>query len=425
MPYSVKNSTISIECGRIVAGKYAQGDLMTRTAKKRYAAIIVAMSAFFVLTGCSDEKKAPVASNEVQALKVESVTVRKEKIPIWIQYTATTKASSEQEVRARVPGRLEKVFFKDGDMVKKGDKLFLIEQGPYKSALKAAEAEKERDEASLKLATANVERYKPLVHEGLAPRAKLEEYEAQQARFKAALTADEAKIEDAARKLEYTVVRAPISGKISARHVDAGNLVGFDGPTLLTTIVQTNPLYAYFSPSESDVAKIRHYASKQRLDAIARVASADDILERSRLDGYVDFSDNSVDPQTSTVTMRATLNNPKGYVLPGTFVYLDIFVTDKHEFIVIPPQSIFEDQRGKFVYTVGEDGKAKRRSITIGLSNRYFTQIEKGLEDGDRVLVTGLAKVHPGAKLEVIDATDTKGAAAIIKKNKLIPQTDN
>ena len=377
-----------------------------------------------MLGGCSKEQRETQTKAAPPPLEVETITVKKKYIPIWLRYTATTKASSKQEIRARVAGRLEKRFFKDGQIVHKGQKLFLIEQEHYINALNAALAQKSRDEASLRLAKANVERYKPLVQEGLAPRAKLEEYESQLAGYEAAIKSDEAKIAEAKRNLGYTVIKAPITGKISARYVDVGNLVGYDGPTLLTTIVRIDPLYAYFSPSESDYAMIMRYASKKRLDAFAELAASGTRLQRERLYGYVDFANNAVDPTTSTVTMRATLANPKGSVLPGTFVYLNLFVTDKYKFLMVPPQVIFEDQQGRYVYVVGKGGKARKRYIETGFISKYFVEVKKGLEDGDLVVVSALVKLRDGMALKTKDVTQSQGIAAIIKKNHLIPKKE-
>ncbi len=380
-------------------------------------------SILIFVSGCSkEEEKKAQTTMKTKPLAVEVITVKKMRIPVWLRYTAMTKASSEQEIRARVSGRLLKRYFKDGQIVKKGQKLFLIEQEQYQNALDAALAQKARDEAALRLAKANVDRYKPLAKEGLAPRAKLEEYESQLSGYEAAIKADEAKIDEAKRNLSYTVIKAPITGKISARYVDVGNLVGYDGPTLLTKIVRIDPLYAYFSPSESDYAMIMHYASKEKLDVIADVASSNKRIKRERLYGYVDFTNNSVDPMTSTVTMRATLSNPKGSVLPGTFVYVNLFVTDKDEFLMVPPQVIFEDQQGRFVYVVDKEGRADKRYIKTGVSSKYFVEVKEGLEDGDKVIVSALVKLRKGIPVEAKDVTKTKGITAIIEKNHLIPK---
>ena len=161
------------------------------------------------------------------------MTVQKQKLPIWVQYTGTTKAVSDQEIRARVSGRLEKKFFEDGATVKKGDKLFLIEQSEYKSNLDAAKAKKQKDEAALALAKAEVSRYVPLVKEGLAARATLEQYEAKRDSMIASLAEDEAAIRNAELELSHTLITAPISGQVGTRLVDVGNLVGYGESTLL------------------------------------------------------------------------------------------------------------------------------------------------------------------------------------------------
>jgi len=340
-----------------------------------------------------------------------------------MQYTGLTKASSDQEIRARVSGRLQKIYFKDGTYVNKGDKLFMIEQSQYKSNLLSAKAKKRRDEASLTLAQADVKRFEPLVKEGLAPRATLEQHEARQGELIAAISADEAAIQNAELELSYTVITAPVSGQVSARRVDVGNLVGYGESTVLTTIVQTNKIYAYFSPSESQVQKIYKFRSRVDLPAFIEVrGQGEDILKRKRLTGFVDFSNNTVDPLTSTISMRATIDNRSRTVYPGTFVYVNIFITDKFDFIMVPPQSIFEDQLGKFVYTVDADNKAKRTSVTTNLTSRYYSSIASGLKDGDKVVITGLMKVQNGSLLAPKDMTDTKGILAIMKEHKLIPE---
>jgi RND family efflux transporter MFP subunit len=223
--------------------------------------------------------------------------------------------------------------------------------------------------------------------------------------------------------LSYTLITAPISGQVSARRVDVGNLVGYGESTLLTTIVQTDSIYTYFSPSEKDVQKIYKFRSREKLPAFIEVrGQGKDIFKRKRLDGFVDFSNNTVDPLTSTVSMRATINNKDKTVYPGTFVYINIFITDKFDFIMVPPQAVLEDQLGKFVYTVDADNKAKRTGINVSLSTRYYTSVSQGLKNGDRVVISGLVKIQNGRSLAMKDMTDSKGIIAVMKEHNLIPQ---
>ncbi len=387
-----------------------------------YIYSIILSTSLLFLSGC-DEQKQVVTPKAPPPLVVETVTVQKKMFPFWVQFTGMTKAVSDQEIRARVSGRLEKRFFQDGAYVRKGDKLFLIEQAQYQSNLNAANSRKQKDEAALALSEADVRRYQPLVKEGLAPRSTLEQYEAKRDALIAAIAVDDAAIKNAELELSYTIIIAPISGQVGARLVDVGNLVGYGESTLLTTIVRTDKIYTYFSPSESDAQKIYKYRSREDLPAFIEVrGQGEDIFKRKRLDGVVDFSNNVVDPLTSTVSMRATMINKDQTVYPGTFVYINVFITDKFKFIMVPPEAILEDQLGKFVYTVDVNNTAKRSSVQTGISSRFYVSIAKGLDDQDKVVVSGLVKIQKGRKLTPKDVTGTKGIEAIIKKHHLIPE---
>jgi RND family efflux transporter MFP subunit len=379
---------------------------------------ILCVLAILLISGCSKEKQQQI-KKELPPLEVNIITVKKESVPIWEKITGKTRASSLQDVRARISGILEKRYFKDGQNVKKGQKLFKIEQAEYISALNIAIAQKEADEASLKLAIADVQRYKPLVEEGLAPRATLEQHQAKMASLKAAIAGDIAQINKAKLELSYTIIKAPISGKISARHVDVGNLVGQGESTLLTTITKINPIYAYFSPSQNDARMLQKYKNQEKPDAFIELQSG---FEDIRLDGFVDFSDNTVDPLTSTISMRATINNPDNKMMPGTFVYVHIFVNDKYKFLMIPPHIIFNDQLGKFVYIMDKNNTVKRVDITTGYSSKYYVSIKSGLKDGDKVIVSALMKLKEGKKVKPTDVTKTEGIKAILQKNNLIPK---
>ena len=392
---------------------------MTHTTKQIYT-VIFSLS-LLLLPGCGkEEEKAAVKAPP--PLAVNTVTVNRKQFPLWVQFTGMTKAVSDQEIRARVSGRLEKRYFEDGAYVKKGDKLFLIEPAQYQSNLDAARSKKMRDEAALALARADVKRYQPLVKEGLAARSTLEQYEAKRDSFLAAIAADEAAIRNAELELSYTLITAPISGQVSSRKVDVGNLVGYGESTILTTIVQTDQIYAYFSPPEKYVQKIYRYKSRENLPAFIEVrGQGDDIFKRKRLNGFVDFSNNKVDPLTSTVTMRATINNEEHSLYPGTFVYVNVFITDQFNFTMVPPQAILEDQLGKFVYTVDANNTAKRTGVKPVMSSRYYVSVSKGLKDGEKVVISGLVKVQEGRKLSPKDVTDTEGVAAMMIKHDLVP----
>jgi RND family efflux transporter MFP subunit len=380
----------------------------------------ILLGALLLVSGCSTEKAEQTVTKE-KPLPVKVITVEDKNVPIWTKFTGRTKASSHQDVRARVSGVLEKIYFKDGEFVKKGEKLFQIEQDQYIAALNAAKAQKLQDEASLALARADVERYTPLVQEGLAPRATLEQYQAKLAVLKATIQEDIARIKKAQIELSYTVIKAPISGHASARRVDVGNLVGQGESTLLTTIVKTDPLYVYFSPAEEEARMMYKYGSQDKKYVFIELNGAQKPI---RLNGYLDFSNNIVDPLTSTITMRATIANPKHSVLPGSFVYVNVFVTDKYKFKMIPPEVIFNDQLGKYVYIVDKDNKLKRVNIETSYANRYYVSVTKGLQAGDKLVISALMKLKPGISVIPTDVTKEEGIDAILEKNHLIPQKE-
>lgn len=376
------------------------------------------------IIGCGEQQQKQVPK-QTPALPVEVVTVKLKHIPIWMQYTGKTQASSSQEVRARVSGILEEVYYKDGQQVKKGQNLFKIEDDDYVAALDTVKAIKRRDEASLKLAIADVNRYMPLVKDGLAPRVTLEQYEAQVESLKADLMSDNAKIRQAKLELSYTLVKAPIDGLASRRLIDVGNLVGQNDSTLLTTINNTDPLYAYFAPSEEDFQKIAQFRERDILEAYIEINYNSVGLKSQRLFGKVNFSDNTVDPGTSTVSMRAEIANKNHSVFPGTFVYVNVFVTDKFELLGVPPQVLFEDQRGKYLYILDENSQAMRVYVKPVYESRFFVLIKDDtLKDGDQVIINGLLRLKPGVKITPTDVTETKGLDAVIKQNKLVPTQD-
>jgi len=378
----------------------------------------------FVLTGCSEEKK-PTERPAPPPIPVNVVTAAIENVPIWIEYTGKTEASQRVEIRARVAGKLEEMLFNEGDQVEKGQKLFVIEKSSYEAAVAQARAKKEANQASLKLAMADVERYRPLVAEGLAPRVTLEQNEARVAELEAAIKADQASVDDALLNLSYTDVVSPISGKISRKNIDVGNIVGFSEKTLLTTVIADDPMHAYFSPNEEQYQLVQRYKSKDKLDAKVTVPNSyKKLLDRGTFTGVVDFNDNQADPMTGTITMRATVANPDSQLFEGTFVYVELFVTDKAEFLMVTPAVIQDDQRGSYVYVVDENNTAQRVDIKRGMEARHYAVVAKGLEGGERVITSGLAKIRPGTKVEPTDVTATEGVMAVMQKNEMIPEKE-
>lgn len=379
-----------------------------------------------MLQGCSEESdKAETAPQAPPPLPVEVVAANKDQIPIWLEFTGKTEATKRVEIRARVSGRLEQIHFQEGDLVQKGETLFTLEKDQYEATLAQAKAQLQQSEATLSLARKDVERYAPLVAEELAPRATLEQYQAKVAELEAAIKANNATIREAELNLSYTDIIAPISGTISRSLIDIGNIVGYGEPTLLTTIVNDNPMFAYFNPTERQFQLMRQYKSKDKMDARVSVREkTDGLLKRESLKGLVGFADNKIDQQTGTITMRAEVANHEHTMLEGTFVYVEVMVTDRPSFIMLPPSVIQEDQRSSFVYIVGEDNLAKRVDVEKGYENRHYAMITKGLKGGEKVIVSGLAKVANGRNVQAADVTETKGIRAQLAELGMLEKTE-
>ncbi len=376
----------------------------------------------FTLTACSTDKKdaEQAPPKAPPPLPVETVTVQKEAVPIWLEYTGKTEATQRIEVRARVSGILEKVLFEDGDYVEKGQQLFSIEKTSYQAALDQALAVVEQDRASLKLAVTDVKRYKPLVKKDLAPQATLDQYVAKADELRARIKSDQAVVREAELRLSYTDVRAPNPGRIGRRQVDIGNIVGYGEQTLLTTIIFDDPMYAYFNPSEEEFQVMRQHKSVDIMPANIRVPDTRvHLVKREAFKGKVDFGDNRVDRMTGTITMRAIVGNSEHDLLEGTFVYVDVFVTDKAKFIMIPPGVVLEDQQGSFLYIVTNENKAKRINVKRGFESRFYVQITDGLQDGEKVIISGLQKISEGRALTVTDVTKEKSVLAVMQQQKM------
>ena len=387
--------------------------------------ILVVFSTSLLLSSCSEEQKeeAPVERKAPPPLAVEAITVSNESVPLWISFTGRTEATKRVEVRARVSGRLDQVLFTEGDYVSEKDTLFVIEKDSYEAALAQAKAQLQKDQASLKLARADVERYRPLVAEDLAPRATLEQYEAREAELIAAIKADEAAIKDAELNLSYTDVVAPISGRVSRKLVDIGNIVGYNEQTVLTTIVSDDPMYAYFNPTETQFQAMRIYKSRDQMPAMVTVSEdRQGLVQREPLKGEVDFSDNRVDNNTGTISMRAQVANSDHSLLEGTFVYVEVMITDQASFMLIPPGVVQEDQQGSYVYVLDENNSAKRVNIKSGYESRYYMIVTEGLEGGEKVIISGFAKLRPGIPLDPKDVTETKGVKATLKKQGMMDE---
>ncbi len=328
------------------------------------------------------------------------------------EVTGRTWAINTIDVRARVSGYLDKVYFKDGGEVKAGDVLFEIDQRPFKADLDKAIASVKQAESHLERLVRQEERMKQLLPSKAITKDEYEAITFERAEADAALAAARASEETAQLNLGFTRVTSRISGTIGRRLIDPGNLVKAD-ETPLAAVVSLNPIYAYFDLDERTVLRLRRMIqsgtvkSPQDVELPAQVAVADD--PNYTMTGIINFIDNQLDGSTGTLRGRAVVQNHDGLLSPGLFVRLRVPIGAPHKAVLVREEALGSDQGQRFVYVVEkvknkdtgveEDVVAYRR-VQIGMLLGGRRVIESGLELNERVIVTGLQRVRPGAKVQ-------------------------
>lgn len=366
--------------------------------KKTILLTFYSLLTIFLLTACSEKKEE--VKQDIKKIKVAVHTVKKQTYPIWVNFSGKTQAYKNVAITSRVTGELEQRLFEAGDFVKKNQLLFKIDNTKYKNSVKQKEASLEKNKASLNLAIANVNRYAPLVKKGLAPKEKLDQLVAQQKQLKAVVDADIAALNQAKLDLEYTNIKATIDGVIGKPLVDIGNMISASS-TKLAKIVQSNPLYVNFSPSTNEVSLIKKYKSQEKPKV--EIIQSQDKKTSIKTTGYVDFIDNVTNETTGTVAMRAIINNDENLLFPGTFVEIRLFITDQIPVIAISPDNIGQNQLGSYVLVVNKENKIQTKQIELNYSNSDLIIISKGLEEGDKVIVSDITKLRNNHSVETTE----------------------
>jgi RND family efflux transporter MFP subunit len=374
----------------------------------RVLATYVLLAVSLVFLGCEKKQNIKVAAPPIEKVTVAS-PIQKEVIPYWT-YTGTLDGFETVEIRPRVNGFLDEIAYKAGDMVKNGQHLFTVDPRPYDAAVKAAQADLEAKKALLAQAQFNLEKIAELMKKQASSQYELVNQTAVRDQAKGNYDASLAQLETAKLNLGYTNVSSPVTGVISRNMVDRGALVG---PTsLLATVVDQAKIYAYFNMSESDLLKIleSHEMKKPLRELIPSERPKVEIARSGETSynyiGLLDSADNKVSSGTGTITLRALFENPTNELLPGMFVRVRI-PDDPKKAILIPQVALSSDQAGQFVLALDKDNVVQRRYVELGLAEGTLREVTKGLALEDRIVVNGLQRARPGAKVDPV----TDGAA--------------
>src|SRR5712675_1169815 len=359
-----------------------------------------------LLAGCGDKPPAAAAGPP-------PVTVAhplQKKITEWDEYTGRFNAVETVEIRARVSGFIDSMRFKDGQIVKQGDLLFVIDPRPYRLAVEQAKADLERAQAKLDIAALDVARATPLIQNQTLTGREFDTRKSTQRDAAGQVGSAQASLKQAELNLEWTEVRAPISGRISDRRVDAGNLVtgGPSGATLLTVVVSQDPIHFIFDGSEADfihylrlaAAGTRPSSRDVQNPVSVRLADETDYKHQGRMD----FVDNVVNPKTGTIRARAIFENKDGLLTPGFFGRLRLY-GGEHDALLVPDSAIASDQSRKIVFTVADDGTVGTKLVEQGPIVDGLRVIRSGLAPTDRIVIDGLQRARPGQKVKPEDGT--------------------
>lgn len=382
-------------------------NIKTWNVLAKLSAFALAGAAFIAVSGCG--KKAPQMAHSAPEVQVSKPI--KKTFEIWDEYTARVEPLEFVELRSRVSGYLEKIFFKEGQIVKAGDLLFVIDPRPYEASLAAAKASVKEVEARLLLAKTNLERAKDLLKSNAISKEIYDTRESDVLSTEASLLNAQALLKEAELNLEYTHIRAPISGKVSQRMVDPGNLITAN-TTVLTTIVNSSIVQAYFEISERDMLRYQNSGLFKEIDVINRKGPPVEMTlwgeEHKPFKGELTYFDNRIGSQTASLTMRADIKNPDHYLAAGMFGKIKMRGGKAQEFLVLPEEIIGTDLINRYVLVVNKEGIVEYRPVKIGRLFGKYRAIEEGVTENDDVIFVGLQRAAPGAKVTPLPLAQSK-----------------
>ena len=375
-------------------------DLKLKKKQTIYAAIgiVVIVGIYLFLTR---EKKV-----EPEAPIVSVAPAQQQDVEIYGEYVGRIRAQQFVEVRARVEGFLEQMLFEEGTQVKRNQVLFIINQDQYQAKVDKARAQLKKDEATARKAERDLNRIRPLYEQRAASQLDLDNATAAYETAVASVGMSQADLDQAEQELSYTVVRSPIAGQISERHVDLGTLVGTSGKSLLATIVKSDTVLVDFSMTALDYlkSKERNIIIGQKDSTRSWQSTVTITLPNNSVypyKGLVDFAEPQVDPKTGTFSVRAEMSNPEHVLLPGQFTKVKLLLDVRENATVVPQKALIIEKGGAYIYVMRKDSTAEKRFIELGPEFGNNTVVERGLIPGENIVVEGYHKLSPGVKMRV------------------------
>lgn len=369
------------------------------------ALVLIGSGVPLYLTSQGQSAQAQGAPAAPAAVPVSVATVELKQAALWDEFSGRLEAVERVDLRARVAGAVQSLHFTEGQLVKAGDLLVTIDPAPYEAEVRRAEAQVSAAEARLALAAGDLERGQKLWDSRTVSQRDLDTRLNAQREAQANLQAAQAALQSSRLNLDYTQVRAPVSGRVGRREITVGNLVAAgSGAALLTTLVSVSPIYASFNANEAVVLRALKNApdgSGGRAD-LARipVKMATGEGADALVDGQLQLIDNLVDAQSGTVRVRAIFPNADGALMPGQFARLRMGHVTTEQALLVDERAIGTDQDKRFVLVVDAQNKANYRAVQLGETVDGLRIVKSGLTAGERIVVNGLQRIRPGAVVD-------------------------
>lgn len=365
------------------------------------AALLFLTVVTLLSAGCSRQEQ----SKPNPAVPVKTVIAFQKDVPVEVSANGTVEAFSVVNITSRVDGQVMKIHLQEGQMVEKGQILVSIDDRPYQAMQAAAEASLARDRIRLEKAIKDAERYSDLVKKDYVTKAQYEEVLADAEALKAMVNGDEAALQNARLNVDYCRILSPITGRAGSILINEGNLVKANDTKAMMVIHQVEPVLVKFTIPERRLAEIQDLMSRQELKVMASIPGIQNKIREGRLT----FMDNTIDPDTGTITLKAEFDNKESLLWPGQFVNVVLTLGIRTKAVVVPSEAIQMGQQGSYVFVVKKDLTVESRPVTPGARANHHTIIEKGLAADETVVTDGHLKLAPGVKVVLKNEKNSAG----------------